>query len=116
MLLSNENTFIIKFKLLGNILYRMLNTFTFNVHLNNTMVQTNRSSLSVWVGPAGSHGADDGSARVHVNVPPGYDHLRPPAGLSQERGRVRLRGAAHWLTEVHTGKNSVTKDWGRLHN
>ena len=65
---------------------------------------THRSSFWLWVGPAGGHGADDGSLRVHVDVPPGQNHLGLATGLGWKVGGVGLWSAAHRLTEVQTGR------------
>lgn len=62
---------------------------------------THRSSLWLWVRPAGSHGAHDASTGIHVEVPPGQDDLSAPVGLSRKLGGVRLESAAHWFTEIN---------------
>ena len=55
------------------------------------------------VGPAGGHAADDRALWVHVNVPPGQNHLGPAADPGWKVRGVGLWSAAHRLTEVQTG-------------
>lgn len=60
-----------------------------------------RRCLRCGVRPAGGQGAHDAPAGIHLQVPPGQDHLSLAVGLGREAGRVGLRRAAHRLTEVH---------------
>ena len=66
-------------------------------------IWTHRCGCWLWVGPAGGHGADDGALGVHVDVPPGQNHLGLAAGLGGKVGGMGLWRAAHRLTEVQTG-------------
>lgn len=77
-------------------------------HPNTLCSVTYRSNLWIWVRPAGSHGAHDAPTGIHVEVPPGQDHLCSTTGLSHKAGGVRLKGAAHWFTEVHAVREELS--------
>lgn len=72
--------------------------------------ETHRGRLRLQVGPAGSHGAHNASAGIHVQVPPGQDHLSPTSSLSHEPVGVGLKPTAERFTEVHPGNNRALNE------
>lgn len=70
---------------------------------------THRRHLWLRVRPAGSHGAHNASAGIHVKVPPGQDNLSVATRLSRKQGGVGLERAAYWLTEIHTERDEESK-------
>lgn len=62
---------------------------------------THWGHLWLLVSPAGCHGAHYGPTGVHVQVPPGQNHLSPAAWQSHKLGGVGLEGAAHRLAKIH---------------
>lgn len=62
---------------------------------------SHRSRLRHCARPAGSHGAHNAPAGIHLEVPPRQDDLSLAVGLGRKAGGMGLKRAAHRLAEIH---------------
>lgn len=63
---------------------------------------SHRGVLWYCVCPAGSHGAHNAPAGIHLQVPPRQDNLCLTVRLGHKLGRMGLKRAAHQFAEIHT--------------